>query len=533
MDSPNFVFIITDQHRADYLGCYGHPVLKTPHIDAMAAAGTRFDRCYVNTPICMPNRAALMTGRIPSVNGVRHNGIPLDPTANTFVHQLRAHGYRTALVGKSHLQTMTGNPPMLKREVKRPDYRQPPAGMDDASLRDYYDERVGQERPQHWASPDARVDTPFYGFEHVDLVTDHGDQAGGDYLHWLRDQGVDPDALRGPDKALPHDYVCPQAWRTAVPEELYPTRYVLEKSRNYLRRHARWNTGQPFFLKVSFPDPHHPFTPPGKYWDMYRPEDMTLPASFHPQGAYNPPPTVRHCHEEEPGKRAQGMMAFAVNEREAREAMALSCGMIAMIDDAVGELVAELEALGLAENTVLVFTADHGDFLGDHRLLLKGPIHYQSVLRVPFIWKDTADRAHGAAASGALTETIDLPASILDRAGIEPYHGMQGRSILPLLQGEARGGDEESVLVEEDGQRILYGLDTPPRVRSLVTARHRLTVYHGETWGELYDLHQDPHEMNNLWNDPAAGAVKMDMLERLARKQMALTDRSPLPFEQA
>src|SRR5690554_1715111 len=99
MRRPNFLFIITDQQRADYLGCYGHPVLKTPNIDSLAERGVRFNRCYVNTPICMPNRASLMTGRMPSAHGVRHNGIPLDPDSNTFVHLLREAGYRTALVG--------------------------------------------------------------------------------------------------------------------------------------------------------------------------------------------------------------------------------------------------------------------------------------------------------------------------------------------------------------------------------------------------------------------------------------------------
>ena len=105
---PNFLFLITDQHRSDYLGCYGHPILKTPHIDSIAARGTRFERFYVATPVCMPNRATLMTGRMPSLHGVRSNGMPLPLQANTFVDALRAAGYRTALVGKSHLQNFIG-----------------------------------------------------------------------------------------------------------------------------------------------------------------------------------------------------------------------------------------------------------------------------------------------------------------------------------------------------------------------------------------------------------------------------------------
>src|SRR6266702_2505807 len=117
---PNFLLFMTDQHRADYLGCYGHPVLKTPHIDSIAGHGIRFERFYVATPVCMPNRATLMTGRMPSVHGARSNGLPLSLRANTFVDALRASGYSTALVGKSHLQNFTGQPAILKRPPPRP-----------------------------------------------------------------------------------------------------------------------------------------------------------------------------------------------------------------------------------------------------------------------------------------------------------------------------------------------------------------------------------------------------------------------------
>jgi arylsulfatase A-like enzyme len=119
MTRPNFLLFITDQHRVDYLSCYGHPVLKTPHIDSIAARGARFENFYVATPVCMPNRATLMTGRMPSAHGGRGNGIPLPLNSNTFVDALRAGGYATALVGKSHLQNFTGFPPIQKRAEPR------------------------------------------------------------------------------------------------------------------------------------------------------------------------------------------------------------------------------------------------------------------------------------------------------------------------------------------------------------------------------------------------------------------------------
>src|ERR1700674_5186908 len=120
MKRPNILLFITDQHRADYLGCYGHPVLKTPHIDSIAARGVRFEQFYVATPVCMPNRSTLMTGRMPSAHGVRSNGIPLSLRTNTFVDALRASGYATALVGKSHLQNFSEFPAILQRAPARP-----------------------------------------------------------------------------------------------------------------------------------------------------------------------------------------------------------------------------------------------------------------------------------------------------------------------------------------------------------------------------------------------------------------------------
>ena len=150
---------------------------------------------------------------------------------------------------------------------------------------------------------------------------------------------------------------------------------------------------KPFFLMTSFPDPHHPFTPPGKYWSMYRPQDMALPRNFDHGNRPLARSVAWALAQRASGKAdTSEQAAFAVDEREAREAMALSCGMIAMIDDAVGRVLAQLQARGLAEDTVVIFNTDHGDFLGDHRLMLKGPAHFESITHVPFIWAEPGTR---------------------------------------------------------------------------------------------------------------------------------------------
>lgn len=529
---PNFLFFITDQHRADYLGCYGHPLLKTPNIDAIAARGTRFTRFYVATPVCMPNRATLMTGRMPSVHGVRSNGAPLSLQSNTFVDALRAAGYATALVGKSHLQNFSDIPAVLKRAPARAGDQVLDAEFAEARKPATSEGPYDQEHPKRWqAGRDFAMQLPFYGFEHVDLCTAHGDQVGGHYYVWLKSRREDADALRERKNQLPHDYVCPQAVRTPIPEELYPTSYIAEKSCEWIDRYAAGDRRRPFFLMASFPDPHHPFTPPGRYWSMYRPQDMALPPSFdHGNRALARPVAWALAQRESGQAITTEQAAFAVNEREAREAMALSCGMIAMIDAAVGAILGRLAARGLADDTVVIFTTDHGDFLGDHRLLLKGPAHYDAITHVPFIWAETGRRP--ARQADALAGTLDIAATILDRARIQPYNGMQGISLLPAIAGTA-GATRESLVIEDDQQRALLGYQTPSRMRTLITPRWRMTIAQDDPWGELYDLANDPHEMDNLFEDPGHRDVRGRLMEELAYRQMELADRSPLPMGRA
>lgn len=224
---PNFLFIITDQQRADHVGCYGNEIVKTPAIDSLAKRGLRFDNLFVATPVCMPNRASIMTGRMPSLHGGRHNGIPLARDHVTFVELLRDAGYRTALIGKSHLQSVTGIP-SPQRFASRDGYRAPSEKLQDA----YKNNRSGAdyelENMKRWDTPLAgRTSADFYGFTDIEIVADHADAAGGDYLLWARDRHSNFDQLVGQKNALADDRIhAPQCWRTAVPEELYSTTYV-------------------------------------------------------------------------------------------------------------------------------------------------------------------------------------------------------------------------------------------------------------------------------------------------------------------
>jgi arylsulfatase A-like enzyme len=521
MRRPSFLFIITDQQRADHLGCDGDSIVHTPHIDALARAGFRAEQCYVATPICMPNRATMMTGRLPSLHGVRHNGIELSLDETTFVEVLREAGYHTALVGKAHLQNITGAPAQWPPDPGRRRLRDArPRGPG----------RYGQELGPAWEKdPTHELTLPYYGFEQVDLSIRHADEQYGHWRRWIRTQTNDADRLIGPEHAIPAPEFeltrIRQAWRTRVPEELYPTSWITDRTLDVLRDCAR--RGTPFFVQCSYPDPHHPFTPPGRYWSMYAPDDVPLPPSF--RAAHrNLPPHVQWLHRQrDTGKAVKNTQAlFACSEREAREAIALNYGAISMIDDGVGRLLAELDRLGLAASTVVIFTSDHGDFLGDHQLLLKGPIHYTGLVRTPFLWKDPAVTA--SRTSAALVQAIDLAPTVLERAGVRAFNGIQGQSLLPLIEGRA-DTLRDALVIEEEGQRTYLGFAGRVRMRSLVTAQHRLSLYDGVEWGELYDRQADPGETINLWDDAGSRKLRGELVERLARAMLAATEESPYP----
>ncbi|SET99505.1 sulfatase family protein [Paracoccus homiensis] len=515
--TPNFLFIVTDQHRADHLGCYGNTVVKTPNIDSLAARGTRFDRFYVANPICMCNRASILTSRMPSLHGGRHNGIPLSLDHTTFVELLRNKGYDTALIGKSHLQGMTGLPATAKRQHK-PGLELASEELREAVKRQRIGEAYDQESALRWQrDPTHRVRTPFYGFDEVKIADDHADLVTGDYAVWLKNNHPELEALRGPEGAIDDDRYCaPQAWRTQIPEEHYPTAWIANECQDFLK--ARTKEDDPFFLMMSFPDPHHPFTPPGKYWDMYDPDEIELPASFG-KGDIPPIRNLRRQLAEAPEARV-GQDPFAVTEREAREIIALTYGSITMIDDAVGRVLRTLEEQGLAEDTIVVFTSDHGDYMGDHGLMLKLLMHYQGLIRVPFIWADP--RSPEAKADSALRSAIDIGPTFLERAGIQPFTGCQGSTVLEPV-------DRQGLIVEEDSQRVMAAFERPQRIRTYVEKDWRITLRHGEDWNEMYDLKNDPDEVTNLWDHPDHAAEQARLVQNMVVEMINLQDRAPLP----
>lgn len=514
---PNILLIITDQHRPDFTGFGGSAIVKTPNLDDLAASAMRFDRAYVANPICMPNRSTIFTGRMPSIHGSRYNGVPLDPRARTFPAALRAAGYRTAHIGKCHLQNMGSSPEQLARAM--PD--QPSHDARDEGLPAGWDqyENVARHKAERVQMPDD-----YYGFEHVDLSVGHSDGCVGHYLHWARDKGVDVAKFAGAPNAIEVRDPSHHVWRTAVPEDVYPSTYITECTENYIRRHATERAGEAFFAVCSYPDPHHPFTPPGKYFDMYRPEDMPLPATFHDAHERSTPQYKRMLR-----KRGQPLRThvnpFAPTEAEYREMATRAFGMISMVDAGIGRVLDALQETGLADNTIVIFTSDHGDMFGDHGVMLKGGMHYEGCIRVPMLIKMPGK---AAGASNALVGSIDLGTTILGMAGVEAYRGMQGHDLTPLLD-DPKLRPRNSVLIEEEQVHDIVHVGRPLRMRTLLTDTARLTVYDGLAHGELFNHTADRDEMRNLYDQPEAAALQAQMTNALAREMLSHSDVSPRP----
>ena len=208
---------------------------------------------------------------------------------------------------------------------------------------------------------------------------------------------------------------------------------------------------------------------------------------------------------------------------EVQEMIALTYGMITNIDDRIGMVMDTLRACGADSNTVVIFTSDHGDLMGDHGIVLKGPLHYQGLIRVPMIWRDPSGVKGQVAVREDLASSIDLAAAIIHRAGIAPPNGMQGK---PLFTpgGEAIPTGRDAVLIEENQQRAYLGFERPVKVRTVVTATHRMSVFAEGAWGELYDLKSDPHEKVNLWDAPhdARACISHLKAHRLKREAKIL-----------
>ncbi len=486
--TKNVLFIMCDQLRFDYLSCYGHPTLQTPHIDSLAARGVRFTRAYVQSPICGPSRMSTYTGRYMSRHGSHWNGWPLRVGELTMGDHLKAIGVRNVLVGKTH---MTADQEGLAR-----------LGIDPKSVIGVHVSQCGFEPYERddGLHPDNRPRPAYDAY-----LRQQGFDAANPWEQWAN-SGEDMDGR------LQNGWLMVHADKAArVPDEHSETPYMTRRAMDFMRE-AKADP-RPWCLHLSLIKPHWPYIAPEPYASMYKGAPIA--------------PVVRSEDERanaHPVFKAFMDMRVSANfsQQGVRETVIPAyMGLIKQIDDNLGRLFAFLEAEGLAETTMIVFTSDHGDYLGDHWMGEKDLFHDCSV-RVPLIIYDPtpAGDATRGMVSDALVEAIDLAPTFLEYfGGTPPAHILEGRSLAPLLRGEAPPTWREFAFSEYDYamQTPRVTLDQPLRdCRLFMVTDKRYKMMHAVGYGPmLFDLEADPQELVDLGPNPAYADVRRRLTDAL------------------
>ena len=479
----NVLFITSDQQRGDCYGFEGRKI-KTPHLDRLAREGTRFSACITPNLVCQPSRASILTGLLPCTHGVSDNGIDLDKRfeKESFAAAFGRAGYRTGFIGKAHFATShtfkaTGTP-----------------------------ECRNTDQPQDWTGP-------YMGFEHVELMVEGHNHwppmkppRGQHYERWFHRNGRGEELQRLYETQLEPRSTAMQTFHSALPSAFHNSTWIGDRTIELLSKVK----GQSFCIWASFPDPHHPFDAPDPWSRMHHPDEVDLPPErtldlerrpwWHRQSLEGKPQIVPHLAK----IREEYSRIPVHSDRQLRELIANYYGMISLIDHNVGRILLHLEQLGLSENTLIVYSTDHGDWLGDHGLILKGPMAYEGLLRVGLLLQGPGIQKNKVVKDPV--STLDLPATFADYAGVD-FHPKHSRSLKKLIQGN---DGRDFAYSEWDLRASRSGVDLD--LRTVRTKTHKLTVDLRSGAGEMYDLVNDPHEMENIFESSKKKSELMDMI---------------------
>jgi arylsulfatase A-like enzyme len=501
MSKPNFLIISADQQRADCLGVAGRNI-KTPNLDKLAGQGTRFEAAITPCVVCQPARASILTGQLCRTHGVHDNGIDLKPEIGDkgFAGTLGKHGYDTGFFGKAHFSTYhtyepTGSPECLK------------------SSANYAEDWYG----------------PYMGFAHVEMMlVGHNwflpekPPAGQHYERWFYADGRGDEKNRLYRENADDTKEAAQTWHSKLPVEWHNSTWTADRAIEWLKNR---NDSDPFCSWVSFPDPHHPFDCPVPWSQLHDPADVDLPK--HRTRDFDNRPWWHEAvltsepagHKDHAEIRKQYSRIQPQSDDQLREIIANTYGQIALIDHNVGRILQTLEETGLADNTIVIYLSDHGDWLGDHGLILKGPMHYDGLLRVPLIV-----RGPGVAADAVVTEpvsTIDIGPTLFEYAGCDAQLDQHGASLKTLLEG----GEQVRDCAMAEWELLPTRTGVALSLRVVRTATHKLTLDLASGAGELYDLAEDPHEMVNRFDDPAYQTIQAELTAMLHARPNDQVDR--------
>lgn len=374
---------------------------------------------------------------------------------------------------------------------------------------------------------------PYYGFETTDFTGGHVNEIYGEYKNWLQENH--PDAYERisfdhPDNKHGKTFQVLEEW--SFPEELHYNHWISDRSIDFLEEQSE--DDDPFFLWCSYPDPHNPYAAPEPWGSMYNPEDVELPTRR--EGELDDlPPFYQNVYEGD-FFQLQGLYTDPgpeVQDEAIKEIIATSYGMISYLDHELGRVMSALEEQGLREDTVVLFLSDHGEMMGDHWMIRKGPFQFEGLLRVPMIWSWP-----GHFEEGKRVETVasheDLLPTMLDLCSVTSPHAVYepsyrespptwpGDSLLPLLTSDADPRDRSTIVETDEDYLGLWP-------RTLVTDRYKLTIYPEQGYGELFDLKNDPEELHNLWDNDEYSDVKdslyKELIDELVLQEGAIPSR--------
>ena len=456
MKRPNILIITTDQQRFDALRCNGNADIQTPNLDKLAAQGVNFERFYVQNPVCMPSRVSFLTGQYPGTLGITHMGVPVPPDTVTLPRLLKNYGYCSANLGKLHFLPH--------------------------------------------ANRDHREIHPDYGFDLLEISDEPGPYEDA-YRAWVRSQS--PEQMDAISCGLPP---ATQVWQTTMgvkdgivhPTEREPkaaqtfgansnlthSAFVADRTIEWLRAQSN----APWLCIAAFYSPHSPWIAPQEYLDLYDPETFTLP-EFPDDYASQP------------------------SDEELRSVRHGYYAMISEVDHYVGEILAELEAQEMAENTVVVFTSDHGEWLGEFGKYGKGYPAQECIARVPCLVRWPCGNLEIGSRVSDLVEAVDIVPTLLECAAIPIPPHLQGQSILPQMRGERAATARASALTEMDQWKALH----TPEFRYIA---------HGDGRESLFDLNAPCGEYRDVAAAPdraqTVANFRLELLKRLIERERPL-----------
>ncbi len=453
---PNIILIFPDQHRGDILGCMGDPVVITPNLDKLAAEGVVFTECFTNSPLCIPARATLMTGKYVSEHGVFNNDSEVSSSSQSHVRNIRDAGYHTAVIGKTHLYPHSaGNHTNEKIDVLR-----------------------------EWGFDDIHEITgPIASIKYNSPYTDYLKEKGLLEVHrqYLRDYYVK--WIRGEAKP----------WK--LPPPPLPTEDLLD---SYTGQKAiEWihdyNDEKPFYLQICFPGPHDPFDSPQEYRDMYKSEEMPIGILEKPKQPY--PGNIRFVLN------WSGLDGMTQAQNQLMKTFYY--GKITLIDEWIGKIMSTLEEKELLDNTWIIYTSDHGEMLGDHMMSHK-IVFYEGALRIPLIIRPPGG-TNGWHCNG-LTDQIDIATSLIDTANAKPLENCHGRSLIPQVLAGHKDQHAQKGKDVVFSQVLQYTMVRNEHYKLVVRSQNLVPV-------EFYDLKNDPEELENKVKDPTLNHIRQLLID--------------------